>query len=104
MHTPPGDCARYHGVDLKGGEHAPARLGEVFRHHWAQKSARKVYSRIISTMPGDNPANLTEPEARLIAVHCLTVNGASLGERPIESAAALDNIKLEWPRGPGLAQ
>jgi hypothetical protein len=69
--------------------------GDLFREHWDGKTARNVYSRIISTMPFDDPGSLSEPEALWIAVYVLTVNGVHLGPRSIESAAALNDIKLE---------
>jgi hypothetical protein len=55
-----------------------------------------MYSRIISTMPLDDAGILSEPEALRIAIHVLTVNGVQLGSRPMESAAALNDVKLEW--------
>jgi mono/diheme cytochrome c family protein len=85
-------CARCHGTELDG----PMQLrGDLFREHWDGKTARNVYSRIISTMPFDDPGSLSEPEALWIAVYVLTVNGVHLGPRSIESAAALNDIKLE---------
>jgi len=88
-------CARCHGTELEGDQHAPPLRGDVFRLHWDRKTARNVYSRIISTMPQDDPGSLSESETLRIAIYCLIVNGAQLGEQPIESAAALNNIKLE---------
>jgi glucose dehydrogenase/cytochrome c5 len=88
-------CARCHGTDLEGDQHAPPLRGDVFRLHWDRKTARNVYSRIISTMPQDDPGSLSESETLRIAIYCLIVNGAQLGEQSIESAAALNNIKLE---------
>jgi mono/diheme cytochrome c family protein len=88
-------CARCHGTELQGDQHAPALRGDVFSQHWDGKTARNLYSRIISTMPMDDPGSLSEPDALRIALYCLTVNGAHLGQRSIGSAAALDDIKLE---------
>jgi glucose dehydrogenase/mono/diheme cytochrome c family protein len=88
-------CARCHGAELQGDEHAPPLRGDEFRLHWDGKTARNVYSRIISTMPLDDPGSLSEPVALRIALYCLTMNGAQLGQRSIGSAAALNDIKLE---------
>jgi quinoprotein glucose dehydrogenase len=88
-------CARCHGTELRGDQHAPPLRGEVFRQHWEGKTARNLYSRIISTMPLDDPGSLPEPDALRIALYCLTVNGAQLGQQPIGNAAALNDIKLE---------
>jgi glucose dehydrogenase/mono/diheme cytochrome c family protein len=85
-------CARCHGTELEG----PTPLsGRAFRQHWDGKTARNMYSHIISTMPLDDAGSLSEPEALRIAIHVLTVNGVQLGSRPMESAAALNDIKLE---------
>jgi quinoprotein glucose dehydrogenase len=85
-------CASCHGAELDG----PTRLrGDAFRSHWDGKTARNLYSRIISTMPLDDPGSLSEPDALRIALYCLTVNGVQLGQQSIESAAALNDIKLE---------
>jgi glucose dehydrogenase/mono/diheme cytochrome c family protein len=88
-------CASCHRTELQGDQHAPPLRGDVFRQHWDGKTARNLYSRIISTMPLDDPGSLSEPEALRIALYVLTVNGAQLGQPSIESAAALDDIKLE---------
>jgi len=85
-------CARCHGTELEGP--TPLR-GDEFREHWDGKTARNMYSRIISTMPLDDAGILSEPEALRIAIHVLTVNGVQLGSRPMESAAALNDIKLK---------
>jgi mono/diheme cytochrome c family protein len=88
-------CARCHGTELEGSQHAPPLRGDLFRLHWDRKTARNVYSRIISTMPQDDPGSLSEPDALRIAVYCLMVNGAQLSHQSIQSAAALNGIKLE---------
>jgi mono/diheme cytochrome c family protein len=88
-------CARCHGTELQGDQHASPLRGDVFRLHWEGKTARNLYGRIISTMPLDDPGSLSEPDALRIALYCLTVNDAQLGQQPIESAAALNDIKLE---------
>jgi glucose dehydrogenase/mono/diheme cytochrome c family protein len=85
-------CARCHGAELDG--QMPLRDQE-FRRHWDGKTARNLYSRIISTMPLDDPGSLSERDALRIALYCLTVNGVHLGQQPIGSAAALNDIKLE---------
>jgi len=85
-------CARCHGAELDG---QTSLRDEAFRKHWDGKTARNLYSRIISTMPLDDPGSLSEPEALRIALYCLTVNGVKLGQQSIGSAAALNDIKLE---------
>jgi len=45
--------------------------------------------------PLDDPGSLSEPDALRIALYSLIENGAQLGEGPIESATALNNIELK---------
>jgi mono/diheme cytochrome c family protein len=87
-------CASCHGSELGGGQHAPALTGPGFREHWDGKTARSVYSRIISTMPQDNPGSLSETEALTIALYVFAVNGIAVGDQPIPNAAALNGITI----------
>jgi glucose dehydrogenase/mono/diheme cytochrome c family protein len=85
-------CARCHGTELEGP--TPLR-GDDFRQQWNGRTARDLYSRIITTMPLDDPGSLWEPQALRLALYCLTVNGVQLGQQSIESAAALNDIKIK---------
>jgi len=87
-------CTSCHGAELAGGQHAPALLGPLFRSHWDGKPARAVYSRIISTMPQDNPGSLSETEALNIALYVFAVNGIPMGEQPIANPAALNSVTI----------
>ncbi len=87
-------CASCHGVDLGGGSHAPPLIGSGFRSHFEGKPARSVYSRIISTMPQDDPGSLSESEALAIALFVLARNDIAVGAEPIGSAAALGGITI----------
>jgi mono/diheme cytochrome c family protein len=87
-------CASCHGAELGGGQHAPALTGPGFREHWDGKTARSVYSRIISTMPQDNPGSLSETEALTIALYVFAVNGIAMGDQPIANATALNGITI----------
>jgi S-disulfanyl-L-cysteine oxidoreductase SoxD len=85
-------CAGCHGAVLEGGQHAPALSGPGFQANWRGKSARSLYSRIISTMPQDSPGSLTPAQALSITVFLFDENGIALGERPITSANDLNHI------------
>src|SRR5437868_5738665 len=56
-------CARCHGAQLQGEQHAPALTGNDFRTRWNSKTARAFYGRVISTMPLDSPGSLSASEA-----------------------------------------
>ena len=89
-------CAMCHGVELQGSGHAAPLTGAEFQQRWSGKTARNVYSRIISTMPFDDPGSLTEAQALRIAVFCLQRNGAELNEDLIMGPRDLDPLKLEF--------
>src|SRR6185437_8545495 len=68
-------CAACHGVKLEGGVHAPPLVGAPFITNWAGKRARLLYSRIISTMPQNDPGTLSPPDALAIALYVFSSNG-----------------------------
>ena len=50
-----GKCNECHGDTLEGGSLAPGLRGSEFLATWQGKPLRRLYSRIISTMPPDVP-------------------------------------------------
>jgi mono/diheme cytochrome c family protein len=88
-------CASCHGENLEGGRIAPPLSGPGFQANWGGKTARALYSRIISTMPLSDPGSLPPAEVLNIAIYVLAVNGASLGAQSIADAAQLNNIKID---------
>ena len=89
-----GHCAGCHGAVLEGGQHAPALLGSGFQANWLGKSARSLYSRIISTMPQDNPGTLTPAQALSITLFLFDRNHIVLGNTPIASPNDLNPITI----------
>jgi len=87
-------CASCHGAELQGGEHAPPLRDERFWSEWAGSSARSLYSRIISTMPPDDPGSLAERDVIDIVAHLASENGMRAGTATIEHAGELNNVKL----------
>lgn len=86
-------CALCHGDTMQGGDHGPALTGARFWAAWQGQPARKLYSRIISTMPYDDPGSLTESEALAITALVARSNGAADGP-PHASASELDALAL----------
>jgi glucose dehydrogenase len=89
-------CAMCHGVEMQGAQHAPALVGGNFRERWSGRTARNFYSRVISTMPFDNPGTLTEAQSLRIAVYCLSRNEAALDPDQIVAPHDLDHVRLEF--------
>ena len=86
-------CALCHGAALQGGDHGPPLKGAGFWTNWQGQPARKLYSRIISTMPFDDPGSLTEAET--LAITALIARSNAAADGPSHATAAeLDGIAL----------
>jgi mono/diheme cytochrome c family protein len=89
-----GHCVACHGEGLAGLNHAPSLKGAAFWKSWADKPARALYSRIISTMPLSEPGTL-EPRLVLdITVFILSANKQSIPEAGYESADELNGVPI----------
>ena len=89
-----GDC---HSMNLTGGT-GPALTGDAFWASWNGKTARNLYSRILTSMPQGNPGGLTEKEVLYLMAYILRGNGYPTGETPLASASQLNKVLLERPR------
>ena len=88
-------CGACHGDNLQGGQEAPALRDDAFWSEWDQKTARNLYSRIISTMPPDGPGTLKENEVIDIVAFIVHENGVPPGTKTVESANELNSFKLQ---------
>ena len=87
-------CGSCHGEGLAGLNHAPSLKGTAFWKSWADKPARALYSRIISTMPLSGPGTL-EPKVVLdITVFILSANKQSIPEAGYKSADELNGVPI----------
>ena len=86
-----GDC---HSMNLTGGT-GPALTGAGFWASWNNKTARNLYSRVLTLMPQENPGSLTEKEALYLIVYILRGNGYPVGDTPLTGAGQLDKVVLE---------
>lgn len=68
-------CAGCHGKQMEGGDHAPPLRGPAFYTNWQNKSQRALYSRIISTMPLDDPGSLASDDVLATTLVILDRNG-----------------------------
>jgi len=76
----------------------PPLTGEAFWKEWDGKSARALYSRIISTMPADDPGSIAEKDVINIVSFLLQSNNLPGGDRNLQSPNELNSITLERPR------
>jgi mono/diheme cytochrome c family protein len=85
-------CSACHQESLGGDTMSPALVGEDFRASWDSQKLRKLYSRILSTMPVDNPGTLTEKTVLDIVAYLLEANGFPGGTAALERADDLNTI------------
>jgi len=96
-------CASCHGAQLQGGVHALPLTGSVFEQNWAGKRARLLYSRIISTMPQNDPGTLTVPQALSITLYVFAANGISFTGHTISSPDDLNTLTIPNNAAPSAA-
>lgn len=92
-------CALCHGEQLVGGDHAPALKGPEFWALWTGRPARELYSRIISTMPLDEPGSLSEQETLGVVDFIVRSNTGSAALGSVSNANGLNTVVLP-PAGP----
>ena len=90
-------CHDCHGETLEGGGMAPSLRGSEFLSSWQGKPLRRMYSRIISTMPPDDVGSLTEAETLALVALVLRANGYPVGAQAVARADELDSIAVAPP-------
>lgn len=90
-------CGNCHGDRLQGGVHATPLTGPVFEQNWAGKRARLLYSRIISTMPQNDPGSLTVAQALSITLYVFAANGIHFAGHTISSPDDLNALTIPHP-------
>jgi mono/diheme cytochrome c family protein len=90
-------CQSCHGDALEGGTLAPALKGREFLTAFQRKPLRRLYSRIISTMPPEDAGTLTEGESLALVALVLRRNGYRAGDAALASADDLNMIVVEMP-------
>ena len=87
-------CAACH---LQNGWGPPLR-GNAFWTSWDGKSARSLYSTIISSMPPDDPGSLTEKNVVDTVAYIFRINRLPAGTKEIKAAADLNDVQLARPK------
>ena len=90
-------CAECHGATLDGGKGPPLR-GADFLQSWQHKTARNLYSRILTTMPAAAPGTLPKEAVLAVTIYILSKNGVDMGSRVRTSAELLDAIEINTGR------
>jgi len=90
-------CQSCHGAEFEGGTLAPALKGSEFLTPFQGKPLRRIYSRILSTMPPDDVGSLAENETLDLVALVLRANGYPAGAQPLAHADELDAIVVAPP-------
>ena len=91
-------CAECHGATLGGGKGPPLR-GAGFLQSWQHKTARKLYSRILTTMPAAAPGTLPQEAVLDVTIYILSQNGVDVGSHAKTSPDLLNAIKIHRAGG-----
>jgi mono/diheme cytochrome c family protein len=87
-------CSRCHSNDLAGGQGPPLK-GDAFAAQWVGKPARALYSRILLTMPLDNPGTLNSRQVMDLAAFIVSVNSFQPVASAFTSPAQMGKITLQ---------
>lgn len=87
-------CGGCHNADLSAGGHGPSLSGDGFWANWEKRPVRELYSRIISTMPADDPGVLEPPQVLDLISYILLGNGYPAGAGRLTSPDALNQPTL----------
>ena len=90
-------CQSCHGAEFEGGTLAPALKGSEFLAPFQGKPLRRIYSRIISTMPPDDIGSRTESETLTLVALVLRANGYAAGSDALARADDLNAIIVAPP-------
>jgi len=77
-------CASCHLVNLSGSNSAPALAGASFIGKWEHRTVRDLFSRMRTTMPGDNPGTLEEAETVDLIAFLLSKNNYPAGHEELK--------------------
>ena len=95
-------CAICHGAELNGAEMAPPLAGGVFLGNWTGQSVGDLFTRIHTTMPGNDPGSLNNAETAQVLSYILSYNKFPAGAAPLptdDAALGAIAITAEKPAG-----
>ena len=78
---------------------APLLQGEPFSKNWSDKTADALFTKILSTMPLQDPGSLTDQQSIDLVAYILKLNHFSAGQEALpKDAASLAAMSLSSPR------
>jgi len=78
---------------------APLLQGEPFTKNWSDKTVGTLFTKILSTMPLQDPGTLTDEQSIDLVAYILKLNHFSAGQEALpKDAAALAAMSLSSPR------
>ena len=80
------------GACHDGSGMGPQLKDDAFLEEWQNKSVRTFYSRVLSTMPENDPGSLKENEVLDVIAYVLQAQGFPAGSKALESASELDTV------------
>ena len=79
-----------------GNDDTPALAGEAFLSKWDGRTAGDLFDRIRSSMPDDNPGQLSNQQYADVLAHILSENEFPAGQKELDKdAAPLKEIRIE---------
>jgi mono/diheme cytochrome c family protein len=76
------------------GGMGPGLTGDDFLATWDNKTMRTLYSRILTTMPSDEPGSVPEADLLDLMAYLIRANGFPAGSKAFESPNDLNTIKI----------
>ena len=76
------------------GGMGPSLTGDDFLATWENKTVRTLYSRILTTMPSDEPGSVPEPDLLDLMAYLIRANGFPAGSKAFESPNDLNAIRI----------
>jgi len=88
-------CARCHGVELRGGDETPALTGEKFVENWRNHSVDDLFEEVRISMPADRPGTLSRQNNSDVLAFILAANKFPSGAAELSTEnGALKQIKF----------
>lgn len=91
------ECAKCHSATLLGGENnSPPLVGAPFQDRWKGKTLGELFTKMVTTMPSDDPGRLSKREFADLLAYILLANKYPAGTTDLPATPeALALITIE---------